>query len=261
MDINPHGKLKGKVAVITGASRRKGLGAAICRALAGEGADIFFTYWVSYDEQMPWGGNDEEQEQLRQDLLQLGVRCEHAMADLSDARNIPLLLNKVEETLGKPDLLINNACYSINDDVNSITAESLDAHYAINVRAVTMLSVEFARRFHKGRGGRIINMTSGQSRGPMPGEISYATTKGAIDAFSRTFAAEVGSKGITVNAVNPGPTDTGWMTPELRQELAGRFPLGRVGLPQDAARLITFLAADDAEWITGQILHSDGGFQ
>jgi len=94
----------------------------------------------------------------------------------------------------------------------------------------------------------------------MAGEISYATTKGAIDAFTRTFAAEVGPKGITVNAINPGPTDTGWMTPDLRQQLSKQFVTGRVGLPKDAARLVAFLATDDGEWITGQVLHSTGGF-
>lgn len=254
-------KLQGRIAIVTGASRSAGIGAAICKALASEGADIFFTYWVNYDETMPWGGNTEEQEQLRSEIMQLGVRCEHILADLSDVNNIPLILKTVEEKLGKPSILVNNACYSVNDDWNTITAESLDAHYAINIRAVAMLSVEFARNFSLGSGGRIISMTSGQSLGPMVGEISYAATKGAIDAFTRTFATEIGSKGITVNAVNPGPTDTGWMTPELRQELAGHSPFGRVGMPLDAARLITFLATDDAEWITGQILHSDGGFR
>ncbi len=261
MDPMKSGKLKGKIALVTGASRSAGIGAAICKALAGEGADIFFTYWVGYDEQMPWGGNSAEQEQLRKEILRLGVRCEHAMADLADVRSIPHILNQVEEALGKPAILINNACYSVNDNADTITAESLDAHYAINIRAVTLLSVEFARRFNQGTGGRIINMTSGQSLGPMVGELSYAATKGAIEALTRTLAAEIGSKGITVNAVNPGPTDTGWMTPEVRRELAGRSPLGRVGLPQDAASLIAFLATEDAGWMTGQIFHSDGGFQ
>lgn len=261
MEFIKPGKLKGRIAIVTGASRGAGIGAAICKALASEGADIFFTYWVNYDENMPWGGNTREQEQLRDEILLLGVRCEHVLADLADVSNIPLILDTAEETMGKPSILVNNACYSVNDDCNTITAESLDAHYAINIRAVTLLSVEFARRFTPGNGGRIISMTSGQSLGPMVGEISYATTKGAIDAFTRTFAAEVGFKGITVNAVNPGPTDTGWMTPDLQHELASHSPFGRVGLPRDAARLITFLSTDDAEWITGQIFHSDGGFR
>jgi 3-oxoacyl-[acyl-carrier protein] reductase len=261
MGLLNNGKLKGRVAVITGASRLAGIGAAICRALAEEGADIFFTYWINYDQMMPWGANIDEQEQLSNEIRQLGVRCEHSLIDLSNPANVDTLLDHVQAALGKPAILVNNACYSVNDSVETITAESLDAHYAVNIRAIVLLSAEFTKRFDQGRGGRIISITSGQSLGPMVGEIAYAATKGAIDAFTRTFAAEVGSRGITVNAVNPGPTDTGWMTPEIRHTLGARVPLGRVGLPRDAARLVAFLAAEEAEWITGQILHSDGGFR
>ena len=101
-------------------------------------------------------------------------------------------------------------------------------------------------------GGRIISLSSGQSLGPMPDELPYAMTKGAMDIFTRHFAAEVGVKGITVNAVNPGPTDTGWMNAEIEAELLPRSPSRRMGLPQDAAKLIAFLASEEAEWITGR---------
>ncbi len=94
----------------------------------------------------------------------------------------------------------------------------------------------------------------------MPGELAYAATKGAVAAFTRSLAVEVGHKGITVNAVNPGPTDTGWMSEGLKRELMPRFPLGRMGLPEDAARLVAWLATDEAEWITGQVIDSAGGF-
>lgn len=254
------GRLTGRIAIVTGAGRRAGIGAAVCKELADKGADVFFTHWGNYDQAMPWGNNNEEPKQLREEILSMGVRCEHLGMDLSVPANFGDLIKNVEMQLGNPSILVNNACYSVNDDLTTITSESLDAHYAINVRAVTLLSVEFARRFTLQTGGRIINMTSGQALGPMAGEISYATTKGAIDAFTRTFAAEAGPKGITVNAVNPGPTDTGWMTPEVRQQLSTHFTAGRVGLPKDAARLVAFLATDEAEWITGQILHSTGGF-
>ncbi len=105
-----------------------------------------------------------------------------------------------------------------------------------------------------------INLTSGQSLGPIPGELAYAATRGAIEAFTRTLAAEVGHRGITANAINPGPTDTGWMTDELRRELSSKFPSGRVGEPDDAAWLVAFLVTDTAAWITGQVIHSEGGF-
>lgn len=254
------GKLSGRIAIVTGASRRAGIGAAVCKELAYHGADVFFTHWGNYDQIMPWGSNREDVEQLQEEIRLIGVRCEHCSLDLSLPESTLELLNIVNQRLGEPVILVNNACYSINDDLTTLTSESLDAHYAINVRALALLSVEFAKRFTQQSGGRIINMTSGQSLGPMAGEISYATTKGAVDAFTRTFAAEAGSKGITVNAVNPGPTDTGWMTEEIRNQLSNQFVAGRVGLPKDAARLVAFLASDDAEWMTGQVLHSTGGF-
>ena len=94
----------------------------------------------------------------------------------------------------------------------------------------------------------------------MPGELAYAATKGAVAAFTRSLAVELGSKDITVNAVNPGPTDTGWMDEDLKRELTLRFPLGRLGLPEDAARLVAWLATDEAGWITGQVIDSEGGF-
>jgi 3-oxoacyl-[acyl-carrier protein] reductase len=130
----------------------------------------------------------------------------------------------------------------------------------VNLRATALLAAGFARRYPGGPGGRIINLTSGQSLGPMPGELVYAATKGAIEAFTVALAAEVGGKGITVNAVNPGPTDTGWMTGDLKRELSARFPTGRVGEPEDPARLVAFLASEEAAWITGQVIHSEGGF-
>ncbi len=94
----------------------------------------------------------------------------------------------------------------------------------------------------------------------MEDELAYGMTKGAIEAFTKSLAAGVGPRGITVNAVNPGPTDTGWMTEELKRGLLPRFALGRLGQPEDAARLVAFLAGDEATWITGQTIHSEGGF-
>ena len=145
-----------------------------------------------------------------------------------------------------------------------LDAPTLDAHYAVNLRATALLSVAFAKRITRrgadGPGGRIVNMVSGQENGPMPGELAYAATKGAVAAFTRSLSAEVGTAGITVNAVNPGPTDTGWMDEALKAELLPRFAFGRIGAPEDAARLVAWLATEEAAWITGQIIDSEGGF-
>jgi 3-oxoacyl-[acyl-carrier protein] reductase len=252
--------LHGRVALVTGASRRLGIGAAVSRALAAQGADIFMTYWSAYDRAMPWGDDKQYLVGFADELRDLGVRVQTLEVDLSSVGAATQVLDVVGETLGSLSILVNNATHSTRDDYRSLNAETLDAHYAMNLRAPALLSTQFAQRYEGGPGGRIINLASGPSLGPMPGELSYATTKAAIEAFTRTLAVEVASRNITVNAVNPGPTDTGWMTDEIKAELLPKFPLGRIGVPADAARLIAWLATDDAEWITGQVIHSEGGF-
>ncbi|MGI8552601.1 MAG: SDR family oxidoreductase [Dehalococcoidia bacterium] len=252
--------LPAPVALVTGASRGRGIGAAVCRALAGRRCDICFTYWRPYDETMPWGSDAGAPETLQDNLRALGVRCESLEADLRDP-NVPLrVLDFAEGRLGPLSILVNNATHSTSDGYEHLDAATLDAHYAVNVRATLLLSVEFARRFKGSAGGRIINLTSGQSLGPMPNELAYGATKGAVEAFTRSLSAGVAARGITVNAINPGPNDTGWMTDEVKREVLARSPRGRIGRPEDAARLIAFLASDEADWITGQVINSEGGF-
>ena len=123
---------------------------------------------------------------------------------------------------------------------------------------MALLCAEFVRRYPGGAGGRIINLTSGQGVTPMPEELAYSTTKGAVEAFTSSLAAGVAAMGITVNAVDPGGTDTGWMSDRLKADLESRMAMGRVGMPEDAARLIAFLASDAGGWITGQVIRSRG---
>ena len=252
-------QVKRAIALVTGASRRQGIGAATCKALAAHGHDVAFTHWRAYDRQMDYS-DEGGPPALVADLEAIGARVWSSEVDLADPTAPAKLLNDVTTSLGFPDVLVNNAAYSTNDGYELLDATTLDAHYAVNLRGTALLSVEFARRWPGGSGGRIINLTSGQSQGPMPNELAYIATKGAIEAFTVSLSAGVGPLGITVNAVNPGPTDTGWMSPELKAELLPKFPSGRLGQPEDVARLIAFLASPDAEWITGQIIHSEGGF-
>jgi 3-oxoacyl-[acyl-carrier protein] reductase len=251
--------LHNRIAIVTGASRRIGIGAAVCRALATDGANIFFTHWSAFDRTMPWGADENGPPNLQSELQGMGVRCESLEIDLSKVDAPKRILDEVEMRLGSPSILVNNAAYSTRDGYEVLDAATLDAHYAVNMRGTFLLTVEFARRFSGKSGGRIINLTSGQSIAPMPGELAYVATKGAIEAFTVSLSSELASRGITVNAVDPGATDTGWMTEELRQELLLRSPQGRIGQPEDAARLIAFLASDEASWITGQVMHSRGG--
>lgn len=250
-----------KVAIVTGVSRLNGIGRVICLELAQQNFDIFFTYWTAYDNEMLWKVNENEPELIQQEIKDLGVQCEKLELDLSLENSIEELFNSVIKKLGNPTVLINNATYSTQTNINSLNAKELDRHYEVNLKATTLLTIEFVKRFHFNRGGRIINLSSGQSLGQMPNEIAYAITKGAIETLTYTLSSELASKGITINAVNPGPNDTGWMDDRLKNDLEQRFPMKRVGKPRDTAKLVGFLVSEDGEWITGQIIHSEGGFK
>lgn len=255
--------LTGRIAIVTGASRSIGIGAATCRALAALGADVFFTHWRPFDRATLDWQDDSGPDTLLAELTGMGVRAAAAEIDFSQPDAADRVLAACRERLGAPTILVNNATHSVNVAWDQLDATALDAHYAVNLRTFALLSVGFARGWTGGDRGRIISLTSGQDRGAMSTELPYAATKAAVVAFSRTLAIEVAPKGIRVNVVNPGPTDTGWMSPELKADLIMRTPLGagdRVGQPEDAARLIAFLATDAAQWITGQVIASEGGF-
>ncbi|UTW64523.1 SDR family oxidoreductase [bacterium SCSIO 12741] len=250
-----------RIAIVTGASRTKGMGRTICLELARQGFDIFFTYWREYDDQMPWGVEENEPEIIQQEICDLGVRCEKLELDLTDDVAIDVLYRSVQQKMGTPSVLINNATYSTPTSIENINALEMDNHYKLNVKATSLLIVEFIKRFEFENGGRIVNLTSGQSLGKMPNEIAYAMTKSAIETLTQTLSSEIAAKGITINAVNPGPNDTGWMDDDLREEIKERFPTGRIGTPKDTANLIGFLVSEEGEWITGQVIHSEGGFR
>ncbi|MEM7372453.1 MAG: SDR family oxidoreductase [Bacteroidota bacterium] len=249
-----------RIAIITGVSRLEGIGRAICHELANQGCDIFFTYWTEYDRQMPWETHELEPKQIQSELQNLGIRCACLELNLQKVESIQFLFDEVENQLGNPSILINNATFSTESSISSITAQVLDSHYEVNLRATTLLISEFVKRFKFEANGRIVNLTSGQSLGKMPNELAYAITKAAIENLTYTISSEIALKGITINAVNPGPNDTGWMDDKLKSELLPRFPMKRLGNPSDTAKIIGFLVSQEAEWITGQIIHSEGGF-
>lgn len=251
--------LTGRVALVTGATRAVGIGAAICRLFAERGASVAFTSFASYDAEQ-YGSDASEPEKLEADLRALGVDAVNIPWDLAEAERLPALLDTVEERLGSLSILVNNAAYSTRDGWERLAAAELDRHWQVNARATALLSVEFCRRFTGDAGGRIINFSSGQHLGPMPGELAYAMSKAAIVTFTKSLAPAVMGRGITVNAVNPGVTDTGWITPELREALLPMMPAGRFGTPEDAARAVAWLASDEAAWVTGQVIDSEGGF-
>ena len=253
--------LKDKIAIVTGASRANGIGAAVCLSLAEAGADIFFTHWRSYDENEGCGLEKEFPVLLADQITDLGVNCFHMELDLSDPEAAVSLLNEAEKTIGTPTILVNNATYESPANFRNLNEKILYRHYQVNNSGTILLSTEFAKRYEKvypgKKGGRIINLISG---GPDPNNLAYIATKGAIIAITEPLSVGLAPIGITVNSINPGPTDTGWINEDLKAHFSTLFPMGRVGLPSDAAKLIKFLASDDSEWITGQVIKSEGGF-
>lgn len=253
--------LQGRVALVTGVGRRNGIGFAVARRLAQLGADLFIQSWAPFDVERGYAGSDERGE-VSTELRSLGTKVDARELDFIDPIAPRTLIEAAVGTFGHVDILVLNHAYSSQGHLEELTAEEIDKHLAVNVRASLLLLMEWAERHDDTRpGGRVILMTSGQHLGPMPGELAYVASKGALHQLTRSLSTHLAPRGITVNTVNPGPTDTGWADSETYRILLAASPQGRWGQPDDAARLIAWLATDDARWVTGQVINSTGGFQ
>jgi 3-oxoacyl-[acyl-carrier protein] reductase len=263
--------LLGRAALITGVSRREGIGYAIARRLAALGASLFLHHYSPHDRDQPWGAGsggvqavvDGVAEVLPEVLAEGGgARVGDLELDLTGPGAPEQLVSAAAATLGHLDILVCNHALSGDDGpLGTLDGAMLDHHWAVNTRSSILLVQAFAAQ-HDGRpGGRVIFMTSGQDLGPMTGEVAYAASKGALASITRTLATELAERAITVNTVNPGPVDTGYATGEVHEAVRGRFPAGRWGSPDDPARLIAWLTTDEAAWITGQIINTEGGFR
>ncbi|WP_051862065.1 SDR family oxidoreductase [Streptomyces ochraceiscleroticus] len=260
--------LRGRTALVTGASRRGGIGYAVARRLAAYGASVYLHHHVPHDARQPWGADPGGPEAVAAGVREAavpGAVVAHGPADLADPEAPARLLRTAADALGgRLDILVANHALSGGDgDLDTIDAAMLDAHWAIDTRSVILLAQAYARHRAPGQpGGRIVMMTSGQDQGGgMPEEVAYGLAKGALASATRTLATTLAPLGVTVNTVNPGPVDTGYAVGELREWVARRFPGGAWGVPDDPARLIAWLATDEAAWITGEVINSEGGFQ
>jgi 3-oxoacyl-[acyl-carrier protein] reductase len=243
------GRLTGKSALVTGSSR--GIGAAIARQLAREGAAVVIHF-----------GHDEDAARTQQrEIRAEGGIADIAGADLGSVSGPVELVRRAIEIRGGLDLLINNAGVFANGMLETITEAQVEQLFNVNVRAVLLATKTFAQET-RSLAGRVINISSIAARFPAPGVSLYAATKAAVEALTRSHAIELGARGITVNAIAPGTTETEMsaaFSEELRSAIARGTALQRLGTPSDIAMVATFLCSDEAAWISGQIIGADGG--
>lgn len=254
--------LGGRVCLVTGVSRRAGIGFAIAQRLLADGARVLIHSWSAHDAEQPWGAEPGAPQSVIDGLDAGADRLAHLEADLADPEAPGRLIASTVERFGAVDVLIVNHARSSAQDLAQVTWQELDRSWAINARAAVLLVQAFAAARATARpDGRVVLFTSGQHLAPMAGELPYAISKGAVHQMVASLADAVADRGITVNAINPGPVDTGWADPELRERLQARFPAGRWGRPQDIAPTVAWLASPDSHWTTGQILDIEGGFR
>lgn len=241
--------LQGKTALVTGGSR--GIGAAICRELARQGAKVIVHY----------GSSEAAARQVAEEIIAAGGQARLAQADMKREADVRGLFDTSEAAFGKIDILVNNAGVFVGGPVAELTEESINAVLDVNIKGVLYASAQAATRLNNG--GRIINITSIVSRAAVKHMSVYCASKAAIDAITRCQARELGERGITVNAVAPGATDTDMLNSGLsehaRQRMIDHTALGRVGTPEDIARVVAFLASDAGGWVNGALIDANGG--
>ena len=236
-------------ALVTGVGHREGIGFAIAQRQLRDGVKEMVRSLATDDAVLTGLGGGPDS------LASIS-------ADLGDSDAPHMVIERTVEAFGAVDALVVSHAHSSARSLAAVPAEELDRAWAVNARAAALLAQAFAAHHDDDRpDGRIVFLTSGQHLGPMPGELPYVLSKAAVQGATRTLADELVDRGITVNAVNPGPVDTGWPSDELRQRLAPAFPAGRWGSPDDVAPLVAWLASPASARITGQTIDAEGGFR
>ncbi|WP_320538129.1 SDR family oxidoreductase [Pseudarthrobacter sp. IC2-21] len=234
--------------LITGVGRKISIGTEIARRLAADGWDIAFA------NHSPDSGFVDE---FSLELQELGAKTFTSDTDLADPSAPETLMQAVAAQLGPVRALVASHALSVDSSILDTSVESFDRHFAVNTRASWLLIKAFAQQYASAPGlGRIVALTSDHTTHNLP----YGASKGALDRIVIAAAGELGHLGITANIVNPGPVNTGWISPEAGEALSRETALGRLGTQGDAANLVSFLLSERGGWINGQLLHSNGGF-
>jgi 3-oxoacyl-[acyl-carrier protein] reductase len=252
--------LAGRTALVTGVSRRAGIGFAIADRLATLGARLAVQGFPGHDAGQLGMTTPGAVDRVMSELRAVDPGVVFIEADFADPAAAAAVVATAAAARGALDILVANHARSSANSLDDVTAEELDLSFAVNARATVLLAQAFSAQHAGERGGRIVMLTSGQHGDAMPEELAYIVSKGAIHQMTRSLAAHLMSRGITVNTINPGPTDTGWADAGTTAEVERSMPTGRWGSPADAARLIGLLCLDDASWVTGQVIDADGGF-
>jgi 3-oxoacyl-[acyl-carrier protein] reductase len=246
------------VALITGVSRKIGIGYAIALKLAENGWDVALTCFRPYDESQSWGSSDNDLDDLKIELESLGARVFMIEADLSQVNMPKDIFETVNSEMGNVQALVISHCRSFDSSIENTTVEEFGLHFSVNTRSVWLLIREFAKQFDANYGdGRIIALTSDA----VAHNLAYGASKGAMDRIVLAAAEEFRDLGITANVINPGPTDTGWINDALRVEILKSTFLNRIGMPEDCANLVNFLCSKEGGWINGQLIESNGGLK
>ncbi|UPG91994.1 SDR family oxidoreductase [Luteibacter aegosomaticola] len=239
--------LNGRIAFVTGGSR--GIGAAIVRRLASEGAEVIFTY----------ASSEAAADALVAEVTTKGGRARALKVDSADAAALTAAIDAAAAGAGRLDILVNSAGVLERGSVETLGIDAFDRTFAVNVRAV-YAGVQAAQR-HMGEGASIINVGSiVADRTAFPGGAVYSASKGAVQAMTRGFARDLGARGITVNNVQPGPTETDMNPSDYHDMLKSLMALGRLGKPDEIGALVAWLAGPDARFISGASLTIDGGY-
>ncbi len=251
-------QLDGRVVLVTGGAG--GIGAAIVAAFAAQGARVAVHY-LQTEPAAEGGATREHRTPVAETARRVADELDAAVAveaDLSEPAAVTGLFDEVEAQLGAVDVLVNNAAHCESPDtIDALSSAGLERHYRVNAIAPALLTGELARR-RPAATASVINISTDAARA-FPGQIGYGTSKAALEALTRAAALDLAATGVRVNAIAPGPVQTGWMDEDLVDRAAAIVPMGRVGRADDIADAAVFLASHQARWITGQVLQVAGG--